>query len=128
MNTTAPGFFCKITEEMPSRYQAESFKATRGLLLEGQGRAKAEHYQVKSPAALSRFMNEYPWSTRRLIHHVRQTGLAELERFYRQQRGRNPILYGLIDLTSIEKAGAFAALPCGCGSLNGVTGLPVFDW
>ena len=118
MNTTAQGLFCKITEEMPSRYQEESFKAMMGLLLDGQGRAKTEHCQVKSAAALSRFLNEYAWSTRRLIRQVRQTVLTELERFYQQRRGRKPILYVLIDLTSIEKAGTFAALPC--GSLNGV--------
>lgn len=106
---------------MPSRYQEESFKAMMGLLLEGQGRAKAQHCQVRSPAALSRFMNEYCWSTRELIRQVRQALLDEVNRFYQQQRGRKPILYVLIDLTSIEKAGKFEALPC--GSINGVTGL-----
>jgi Transposase DDE domain len=123
MNTTAQRLFCKITEEMPSRYQEESFKAMMGLLLEGQGRAKAEHCKVKSPAALSRFMNDYIWSTRRLIREVRHTLLNEVEKFYQRQRGRKPILYVLIDLTSIEKAGVFEALPC--GSLNDVTGLHV---
>lgn len=123
MNTTARDLFCKITEEMPSQYQEASFKAMMGLLLEGQGRAKAEHCKVKSPAALSRFMNEYKWSTRKLIGQVRQTLLNEVEKFYQHQRGRKPILYVLLDLTSIEKAGAFEALPC--GSLNGVTGLHV---
>jgi hypothetical protein len=68
-------------------------------------------------------MNEYIWSTRRLIREVRHTLCEEVEKFYRQQRGRKPILYVLIDLTSIEKAGVFEALPC--GSLNDVTGLHV---
>jgi|APDOM4702015023_1054809.scaffolds.fasta_scaffold23916_1 hypothetical protein len=123
MNTTAQGLFCKITEEMPSRYQEESFQAVMGLLLEGQGRAKAEHCEVKSPAALSRFMNEYAWSTRHLIRQVRQTLLDNVAEFYQSQRGRRPILYAVIDLTSIEKTGAFEALPL--GTVNGVTGLHV---
>jgi hypothetical protein len=59
MKTTDQRLFCKIREETPSRYQEASFKAMMGLLLEDQERAKAEHCKVKSPAALSRFMNEY---------------------------------------------------------------------
>jgi hypothetical protein len=123
MNTTAQGLFCKITEEMPSQYQEKSFQAMMGLLLEGQGRAKAEHCEVKSPAALSRFMNEYRWSTRQVIRQVRQTLLHEVSTFYQSQRGRKPIVYALIDLTSLEKTGSFEALPI--GSINGVTGLHV---
>jgi hypothetical protein len=123
MNTTAQGLFCEITEEMPSRYQEKSFQAMLGLLLEGQGRAKAEHCEVKSPAALSRFMNEYSWSTRQVIRQVRQRLLHEVSKFYQSQRGRKPILYALIDLTSLAKTGNFEALPI--GSINGVTGLHV---
>ena len=43
-----------------------------GLFLEAQGHPLPEHSKSKSASALSRFLNIYPWSTRRLIRITRQ--------------------------------------------------------
>jgi hypothetical protein len=44
---------------MPSQYQKVSFTAIMGLFLGDDGHAVPEHTQVKSPSALSRFLNHY---------------------------------------------------------------------
>lgn len=42
-----------------------------GLFLQAEGRPLPEYSQVKSPSALSRFLNEYRWSTRQVIRTLR---------------------------------------------------------
>jgi len=56
---------------MPTKYQKKSLEAIFGLLLEATGTARAQHCQTKSPASMSRFLNQYDWSTRSLIKSLR---------------------------------------------------------
>lgn len=90
---------------MPSVYQQASLQALLGLFLEGQGVPLPEHCKTKSASALSRFLNEYKWSTRRVIRAVRK---AALQQILSQQRiGRRPTLQVILDLTTLEKVGKF---------------------
>lgn len=92
---------------MPSHYQKASFTAMMGLFLGEDGHAVPEHTVVKSPSALSRFLNHYSWSTRGVIRVVRQGIFKQLTRY--SPRKDQPLMV-MIDLTSLEKAGQFLHL------------------
>ena len=63
----AQGLVYSLLCLMPSLYQKASINALLGLFLEAQGHALSQHTQLKSPSSLSRFLNHYAWSTRRVI-------------------------------------------------------------
>jgi hypothetical protein len=92
---------------MPSEAQKASFKAMMGLFLGEDGHAVPEHTLVKSPSALSRFLNHYSWSTRGTIRLMRQGIIKQLTRY--SPRKDQPLMV-MIDLTSLEKAGQFLHL------------------
>ncbi len=94
---------------MPSHYQRDSLQALLGLFLEAQGHPLPQQCKVKSASVLSRFLNLYPWSTRRVIRTTRQ--MIVLQQILSQRRkGRRPMLQVIIDLTTLEKQGKFNAL------------------
>jgi hypothetical protein len=80
------------------------------LFLKGDGRPHPHHAHGKSPAALSRFLNQYRWNTRRLIRQTRRAAMESLMRYDQRRRGRRPKLLVMIDLTTLEKAGRFQQL------------------
>lgn len=88
---------------MPSDYQRDSLKALLGLFLEAQGNPLPHYSQTKSESALSRFLNQYTWSTRSLIRQVRKTALEQIKSHRFQSK--KPILQVIIDLTTLEKRG-----------------------
>lgn len=64
----AQSLISKLQTLMPSVYQQDSLQALLGLFLQGQGFPPLpEHCQTKSASALSRFLNEYKWSTRQVL-------------------------------------------------------------
>ena len=63
---------------MPTAYQRDNLQAMLGLFLQAEGRPLPEYSQVKSSSALSRFLNENPWSTRQVIRTVRHQVLHQL--------------------------------------------------
>jgi len=63
-----------------------------------------EHCQTKSASALSRFLNEYNWSTRKVVRTVRKAALQILSQ---SRLGRRPRLQVILDLTTLEKEGKF---------------------
>ena len=63
---------------MPSQYQRESLQAMLGLFLEAQGHPLPQHSKTKSASALSRFLNIYPWSTRKLIRTTREYVIEQI--------------------------------------------------
>lgn len=88
---------------MPTPYQRDSLQALLGLFLQAQGHPLPQHSKAKSASALSRFLNIYPWSTRRVIRTGRR---ITLEQILSQRRlGRRPTLQVIIDLTTLEKRG-----------------------
>lgn len=93
------------------------------LLLDGSGRALPERATVKSPAAISRFLNHATWDTRKLCRMLREHALHALQSFHRQHPGHRPRLELLVDLTSLEKTGKFAALTNWIHTYNGAHGV-----
>jgi len=108
---------------MPSIYQQVSLQALLGLFLEGQGTPLPEHCKTKSASALSRFLNEYKWSTRQVIRLVRK---AALQQILSQPRvGRRPTLQVILDLTTLEKTGKFKEFKHLIRVYNGKRGLHI---
>jgi hypothetical protein len=117
----AQGLVYTLLGLMPSNYQRDSLQALLGLFLQAQGHPLPEYCQVKSASALSRFLNEYPWSTREMIRQVRQAVLAKL--LSCRPRGRRPCLQVIVDLTSLEKRGKFKPFDSLISVLDGKRGL-----
>lgn len=103
----AQGLVYTLVSLMPSPYQQDSLQAMLGLFLQAQGHPLPQYSKAKSASALSRFLNEYSWPTRRVIRTVRR---ITLEQILSQQRlGRRPTLQVIVDLTTLEKRGKFKA-------------------
>ena len=111
-----------LLELMPSPYQKLSLQASFALFMEpNNGKMLPEHGVIKSPAALSRFFNEYGWPTRTVIRTTRQHILKQLSRY--TAIGQRPYLQVIIDLTTLEKRGKFKAFATLIHILNGKRGL-----
>lgn len=104
----AQGLVYTLLSFMPSHYQRDSLQAILGLFLQAQGHPLPQQCQAKSASALSRFLNVYPWSTRRLIRESRRMIIQQI--LSQPRVGRKPILQVIIDLTTLEKRGKFKAL------------------
>jgi hypothetical protein len=108
---------------MPSPYQILSLQAVFTMFWKSQRVALPEQCILKSPAALSRFFNEYGWPTRSVIRATRKHVLNELLKY--APRGRRPHLQVIIDLTTLEKRGKFKAFAELIHILNGKRGLHI---
>jgi hypothetical protein len=106
---------------MPSPYQILSLQAVLTMFWEPQRVALQNQCVIKSPAALSRFFNEYGWPTRAVIRATRKQILKELLKY--APRGKRPHLQVIIDLTTLEKRGKFKAFSQLIHILNGKRGL-----
>ena len=100
----AQGLVYSLLCLMPSTYQKASLNGLLGLFLTAQGYALPEHTQVKSASSLSRFLNHYTWSTRRVIQTTRQ---AVLQQITSHAPHHSIPVRILIDLTTLEKSGKF---------------------
>ena len=98
----AQGLVYSLLCLMPSTYQKASLNGLLGLFLTAQGYALPEHTQVKSASSLSRFLNHYTWSTRRVIQTTRQ---AVLQQITSHAPHHSIPVRILIDLTTLEKSG-----------------------
>jgi Transposase DDE domain len=108
---------------MPSPYQRLSLQAVLTMFWEPQRVGLPEQCVIKSPAALSRFFNEYGWPTRAVIRATRKQILKELLKY--APSGRRPHLQVIIDLTTLEKRGKFKAFAELIHILNGKRGLHI---
>jgi hypothetical protein len=98
-----------LKELMPTQYQKDNLEAMLTLFLQAQGHPLPEHSQIKSPSAISRFLNINPWSTRKMIKVVCCHALeAVLKILSSSTPGRKPFLQVIIDLTTLEKRGKFS--------------------
>ncbi|WP_371827146.1 transposase [Deinococcus sp. QL22] len=100
-----------------------SFEVFLDLLLDGSGRPLPERATVKSPAAISRFLNHAAWQTRQLCRVMRQHALQLLPDEWRLRPHQRPRLDLLVDLTSLEKSGKFADLDDWMHTFNSVHGV-----
>jgi hypothetical protein len=106
---------------MPTPYQQHSLQALLGLFLEATGSPLPQYCQIKSASALSRFLNQYQWSTRKIIKVVRSKALQQI--LSQPTRGRRPTLQVIIDLTTLEKRGKFKAFEQGIRVYHSKRGL-----
>jgi hypothetical protein len=90
-----------LLDVMPTSYQRQSLQALLELFLRAQGTPLPEHSPLKSPSALSRFLNLYTWSVRGLIRRLQQALRQQLQQY--SPRGRRPHLQVIVDLTTLEK-------------------------
>lgn len=104
----AQGLVDTLLNLMPTAHQRDSLQALLGLFLEAQGHPLPEYSKTKSASALSRFLNVYPWSIRRVIRTTRSFALKQI--LCQRRWGRRPTLQVIIDLTTLEKRGKFKAL------------------
>jgi hypothetical protein len=86
---------------MPTPYQQDSLQALLGLFLGATGSPLPQYCQIKSASALSRFLNQYHWSTRKIIKAVRSAALKKI--LSQPIRGRRPTLQVIIDLTTLGR-------------------------
>jgi hypothetical protein len=110
-----------LLEAMPSPYQRQSLQALLELFLRAQGSPLPEHSKLKSPSALSRFLNVYRWSVREVIRRLREAVRQQLRQY--SPRGRRPHLQGIVDLTTLEKRGKFKAFEQLVSVLHGKRGV-----
>src|SRR6478672_372064 len=96
-----------LLEGMPTPYQRQSLQALLELFLRAQGTPLPEHSKLKSPSALSRFLNVYSWSVRGMIRRLRRAVRQQLQQY--RPRGRRPHLQVIVDLTTLQKRGKFKA-------------------
>lgn len=93
---------------MPSTYQQDSQRSNVRVVSASHLRHPLPQYsKTKSASSLSRFLNIYPWSTRKLIRTTRQIALKQI--LSQCHKGRKPFLQVIIDLTTLEKRGKFKA-------------------
>jgi hypothetical protein len=86
-----------LLDLMPSPYQRLSLQASFALFFEPtDGRMVPEHSVIKSPAALSRFFNQYGWPTRAVIRATRKHIFAQVMKY--KPPGRRPYLQVILDL------------------------------
>lgn len=110
----------ELKEQMPTINQEKSFGAIVGLFLQATGNIRLSQSKTKSASSLSRYLNEYQWSTKAAWGAIRRHQLETLLGI--RGRGR-PYLQIIVDLTSIEKRGEFAELEDYMHTLNGVYGV-----
>jgi xanthosine utilization system XapX-like protein len=103
----AQGLVYALLHLMPSPYQHASLSSLLGLFLEAQGHPLPQHCQTKSASALSRFLNQYEWSTRGVLRTTRQQVLQQMNQHL--PRSGSPLKV-LIDLTTLPKCGKFRHL------------------
>lgn len=117
----AQGLVYTLVNLMPSQYQQRSLQVLLGLFLEATGNSLPEHSQIVSASAISRFLNQYDWSTRSVIRTIR----ADIVRQIKACRppGRRPILQVILDMTTLEKVGKFKGLGKLIRVYNGKRGL-----
>jgi len=108
---------------MPTAYQRDSLQTLLGLFLDANGKPLPQYSTLKSPSALSRFLNHYDWPTRRVIRHLRRSIVERLLAYC--PKGRRPELQLIVDLTSLEKTGKFNAFAHLIHVLQGKRGLHV---
>jgi hypothetical protein len=117
----AQGIIYSLMQLMPSRYQQNSLRALLGLFLSATGHSLPEHSQTVSASALSRFLNQYNWSTSSIIRRVRAQIVAQIQA--ERPPGRRPILQVVFDMTTLEKVGKFKGLGKLIRVYNGKRGL-----
>ena len=110
----------ELKEQMPTVNQKLSFESMVGLFLEATGNIRLRKSKGKSASSLSRYLNQYQWSTKELWASIRRHQMETLLGIKGQGR---PHLKIIVDLTSINKVGEFPELEDYMHTLNSVYGV-----
>ncbi|PTA66744.1 transposase [Deinococcus arcticus] len=122
-NARARRLYSDILSCFTRRQHRESFEVFLDLLLDGSGRPLPARATVKSPAAISRFLNHAHWDLRSLCRFMRQAALELFNDTWKHAPHHRPRVEFLVDLTSLEKAGKFTDLSDWMHVLNAVHGV-----
>jgi hypothetical protein len=115
--------FSDVLSTFKRKQHRETFEVMMNLFLTGQGQPLPELATVKSPSAVSRFLNHYTWNVRAVIRAMRQHALDEFDLFRRTPSGRQSRLELIVDMTSLPKEGKFEQLAPWVHHFNGVSGV-----
>ena len=119
----AQGVVALLLDLMPTHYQRDSLETLLGLFLDANGKPLPHYSKLKSGSALSRFLNQYDWPTRKVVRLVRGKIVERLLKY--APRGRRPELQLIVDLTCLEKVGKFKAFAHLIHVLHGKRGMHV---
>jgi len=115
--------FSDVMLAFKRKQHRETFEVMMNLFLTGQGQPLPQLATVKSPSAVSRFLNHYTWDVRAVIRAMRQHALNEFDLFRRTPSGRQHRLELIVDMTSLHKEGKFEQLAPWIHHFNGVSGV-----
>ena len=101
----------------------DSVQVLLNLFLHARGQPLPQLAKVKSPAALSRFLNHYEWNLRAIIRTMRCYALEQFQLYRSRSRGRSSNVELIVDMTSLPKEGKFPLLDDWMHHFNGVTGV-----
>lgn len=124
-NTRAGQLYTDILAIFRRKQHLESVQVLLCLFLAAMGKPLPTYATVKSPAALSRFLNHYSWSLTALVRVMRHHARSQLRAYRRSCVGRPPRLELIVDLTSIAKEGRFPGLGDWMHTLNSVHGVHI---
>lgn len=115
--------YADILDTFTRKQHLDTAQVLLNLFLAARGQPLPDLATVKSPSAISRFLNHYAWNARALIRVMRRHALEQYDLHRRQARGRSARLELIVDLTSLGKEGQFEHLGNWMHTLNGVTGV-----
>ena len=113
-----------LLQLMPSVHQQASLTCLLALFLTAQCSQPSDS-KTKSESALSRFLNRYGWSTKKVVRTTRSKIKQFMNIAMQSRRGRRPILYAVVDLTCLEKTGKYKDLAELVRVYNGKRGVHV---
>ncbi|MBX8463559.1 transposase [Deinococcus sp. RIT780] len=122
-NARARRLYSDILTCFSRKQHRDSFQVFLYLLLDGSGRPLPTRATVKSPSAISRFLNHTSWDLRTLCRFMRQAALQLFNDTWKHAPHQRPWVEFLVDLTSLEKAGKFSGLSDWMHVLNAVNGV-----
>ncbi|MFN4249520.1 transposase [Deinococcus sp.] len=122
-NARARRLYSDILTCFSRKQHRDSFQVFLDLLLDGSGRPLPTRATVKSPSAISRFLNHTSWDLRTLCRFMRQAALQLFNDTWQHAPHQRPRVEFLVDLTSLEKAGKFPGLSDWMHVLNAVHGV-----
>ena len=123
--TRAGQLYTDILTTLTRKQHLDNVQVLLNLFLTAMGKPLPAYATVKSPTALSRFLNHAPWSLTAMIRVMRHHAQSQLKAYRKRCVGRPPRLELIVDLTSIAKEGRFEGLGDWMHTLNSVQGVHV---
>ncbi|ULH15971.1 transposase [Deinococcus sp. KNUC1210] len=123
--TRAGQLYADVLETFGRKQHLDNVQVLLNLFLAAMGKPLPAYATVKSPTALSRFLNHAPWNVTAMIRVMRHHAHSQLKAYRKRCVGRSPRLELMVDLTSIAKEGRFEGLGDWMHTLNSVHGVHV---